>query len=393
MLKNPIAIFSEAKTQKDISFLAFSLSMFLLPISINFSTFLFISALILKLAQVFLKTTPLFSSKALKYSAIIGLVFFTYIILDSLMQAGVKNTFKFFDSEYSKLALLFLTPLLLRNKNGNKFVFLCFFFGVLTTVAIAFVSSLLSLQVFDRDIFSNLFDIHHTYISMFLLVVINYLLINLSSQKINKAILILFSIIILASITTIYFLDSKASIIIFIILFVIHFSAELSKKKAPWFLAALISIFIMFMLFNNKINVDYQSAFGFRLQIWETSLNVFKNNVIFGNLNLPEKDLLNYHHFLNGEYYFMDSDLNCHNQYISILMRFGVFGFVIFTLLAFNIFKYKNAKTNKLLFREFLGFGLITLSIFFIEDILSRHHGILFFTFFYNYYLVAIEDA
>ena len=56
------------------------------------------------------------------------------------------------------------------------------------------------------------------------------------------------------------------------------------------------------------------------------------------------------------------------------------------------MFKKTNPKTGKKTMREAIGFLTIIALIFYIENIMDRHHGIVFLTVFYNYYLVAIEN-
>lgn len=155
----------------------------------------------------------------------------------------------------------------------------------------------------------------------------------------------------------------------------------------------LVIILIVLSAFMNKVGVNYEKALDFRLQIWEVSFKEFEDNPLTGNLKLPEKDILNYHHYINGKYYFLDSDLNSHNQYLSILMRFGLIGFIVLFLYGINVFHKTNPGTSRIDVRELFGFFIIVLIICYIENILDRHHGIVYVTIFYNYYLVAIENA
>jgi len=146
-----------------------------------------------------------------------------------------------------------------------------------------------------------------------------------------------------------------------------------------------------FVFFNKKANVSYQRAMDFRLQIWDAGWAVFKKHMIFGDLQYPEKDALNYQHYLDGKYYFLDSDLNTHNQYLSFLMRFGILGAILFSFYAFYITKLTLKTRDRKELKTFFGFAIILLMVCYIENILNRHHGIVFFTVFYNYYLVKLS--
>ena len=85
MLKEALTLLKEIVSQRDISFLVFIISLFLLSLSINLSTFTLIVALFLKVIQVLLKRNKLYVSKTLKNAAIVGLLFFAYIIINSIL--------------------------------------------------------------------------------------------------------------------------------------------------------------------------------------------------------------------------------------------------------------------------------------------------------------------
>lgn len=394
MLESSLLIYKQRIKDKDVSFLALTLSMFLLPYSINLSSLVFLLSIGAKLQQIIFKKDELFINRSLKNVAVIGIVFFVYIILVSCIQAGLEETLLNFNSEFSKFSLFFLTPLLVRNNRDNVLIFKTFSLGVIGSVVFALFYSLFNNISFDRYVFASIYDLHHTYLSMFLLLIVNFYLYHLvnSKEKLNRSEKWIATIVILGSFMTIYRINSKVSMVIIVLLFILHLLPKFSLKRSFKYLIGVIAVFIVFLFFLKKINVNYEHALGFRMQIWEAAAKVFKGNMVFGSLEYPEKTTLNYQHYLDGKYYFLDCDLNCHNQYLSILMRFGIVGFLIFSMFAFNIFKHLKLNIKNPRIREFIGFLIIISSVFFIEDILSRHHGILFFTCFYNYYLLIIKN-
>ena len=395
MLKESVAILKETLERRDLSFFVFALSICLLPLSINFSTFTFIIAIAFKLIQFLLKRDQLFATKALKHSAIIGLCFFVYIEVNSILQTSIYNNFLHFETEYMHFALLFITPILLKKKRDNKLLMYALFLGVAISVLYVFFSAVIQNLTFDKYTFENRIDLHHTYLSMFILTFVNYSVVQKIIRKTKDSIALKILYVFLAALSfgIMYLLDSKVSVFIFLFLFLIHSLPELSKKNTGYYIAFLVLILIVISAFINKVNVNYERALDFRLQIWEVSFRIFENNPLFGNLTLPEKDILNYNHYINGKYYFLDSDLNSHNQFLSILMRFGFFGFLILFLFIVNVFRKVNPRTNKIDIREAFGFFIIILLVFYIENILDRHHGIVYATLFYNYYLVSLENA
>ena len=380
--------------QRDFSFLVFIISLFLLPLSINFSTFTLILALGLKVIQVIFTSKKLFASKVLKNSSLLGMVFFVFIILNSLFQADFSRTAELFNKQYSHFALLFLIPILLRDKKENKLLLYSFLCGTLITITIGFIVSILDGISFNRNIFLTYFDIHHTYLAIFLLFTFNHIIVktiqfNKELTNLNKMIIVF---ILFCVIAVMYVIKSKASMIIIVVLLAFYILSRFNRKKLPLYLGFLIAGMVLIYTFNNKIEISYENALDFRLQIWEQSVKVFKENPVLGDSELPEKDLLNYQHYLSGKYFFLDSDLNSHNQYLSILMRFGLVGSIILLLSALYAITLLINCDEIHIKNEFIGVSLIILFVFYIENILDRHHGIVFFAVFFNYYLVALEN-
>jgi hypothetical protein len=359
------------------------------------STFTLIVSVIIKLIQFLLKKSKPFENKALEHSARIGFLFFIFIIANSVIQTSLSQTVLNFEKSFMHFTVLFIIPFLLRDKERNKALLYMFFTGTLIALVFAFSYALVNKITFDRATFIHLFDIHHTYFSMYLLAIVNFSIIRIMYNRKNENHLRTAFLIALVAISlgVIYILDSKVSMIIFLMLLILHAFPTFSKKSSPFYMISFVIVLYVLFTFSNKASVNYKKALDFRLQIWEVSFNVFENNALFGNLKSPEKDILNYNHYLNGKYHYLDSDLNSHNQYLSVLMRFGVVGFLILMFYGINIFKNINNRTSKLEMREFLGFAAIVLTISYIENILDRHHGMVCVVFLYNYYLVCIENA
>lgn len=393
-LKDNTAIIKIAFKEKDYSFIALTVSLFLLPLSINLSTFALVVSLGLKVFQVFLFKQKTFQVKILKTSTYIGLGFFLFIIINSIIQTNLKYTFSVFENLFSHLVLFILIPLLLRRKKDNIILCYTLFLGVITACIYVFIATFFLNINFDRDAFETILDIHHTYLSMYLLFFVNFLLVSFIDGYKNNNVLAKASYITIISITffIIFILKSKVSIIIFVVILGGYLIISFSKHNTLKYLLIFLLLTLGIVLFNNKLNISYKNALDFRKEIWVQSLSSIKENIFFGNLKMPENDILNYKHYLSGKYYFMDSDLNSHNQYLSILLKYGVIGFFFLMLYPLNLVNSLNKSTTKKTMKEVVGFGVILLTIFYIENILDRHHGIVFFSVFYNYYLVAIQN-
>ena len=178
MLEESLIIIKERFSEKDYSFLCFALCICVLPLSINISTFLFISALALKVLQVLIRKDVLFATYAVKVSSIIGLILFLYIEINAISQTSFSIHLSQFEKLYMHYALFFLTPILFQNRSKNKLLIYAFFLGIICSVLYVFFYVLLNELTFDKHAFTNLLDIHHTYLSMFILTLVNYCIVQ-----------------------------------------------------------------------------------------------------------------------------------------------------------------------------------------------------------------------
>jgi O-antigen ligase len=379
---------------KDFAFLLLSLALFLLPLSINLSTFTLFLTLGLRLIQVFFLKQKLFRVKALKHSSLIGLFFFIYILLNSIIQNTFYYTISIFENEFSHLLLLVLIPILLRKKEDN--IILCYFLflGLMTACLYVFVMSFVLNIAFNKEIFIETLDIHHTYLSIYILFLVNFLLVKLFDKKQRKSYLnkIIYLSITILSLAIIFILGSKVSMINFALIFGTYLMSTFSRKNALSYIIIFSILILSLFLFNKRIGTSYEAALDFRLEIWKESVKSIKEHPFFGNLKMPEKDILNIKHYLTGKYYFMDRDLNSHNQYLSFFLKYGIFGVLISVFFVINLIGALNKSTSKNTIKEVIGFITIVLITFYIENVLDRHHGVVFCTIFYNYYLVAIQN-
>ncbi|MEM1339438.1 MAG: O-antigen ligase family protein [Bacteroidota bacterium] len=372
---------------KDFSFLVLILSFVLLPLSINLSSLALVVAIVLKILQAFFHKESAYPSKALLISSAIGLGLVFYIFIRSLFLEDFTLVLRSLE-ENTKYVLFFLAPLLIRKDDSNKLLIVGFFWGVIGSVVFAFSYAIITGVKFDREVFLHLFGIHHTYISMFMVFLLNPIL----GREGNTFPLVGKITVAMVFFYTIYNLDSKVSMAVFIVILIVHLIWYLNKKNFfIYFLLFLVALFV-FIRFNNKSGVDYRIALDYRVEVWEASIAQIKENVFFGSLEKDEKQLLNYQHFLSGKYYFLDRDINSHNQYLSVLLKFGVFGFLF--LLSYAIFFLFHLRKNfpSIKSREAFGFVMIITLICCIENIFDRHHGIVFFTTFYNYYIVLFTN-
>ena len=106
---------------------------------------------------------------------VLGLAFLSYIFIKSIFLKEFKFTIASLE-ENSKYVLLLLIPFMLQKKAPNRLLIFGLFLGVIICVVFALCYSFFNGIPFNRYVFSTLFDIHHTYLSMFFLLTFNYIL-------------------------------------------------------------------------------------------------------------------------------------------------------------------------------------------------------------------------
>ena len=116
-----------------------------------------------------------------------------------------------------------------------------------------------------------------------------------------------------------------------------------------------------------------------RAQIWISAVEVIKEHPVLGVGTGDVKDALmekyiQYNFYKSQEYRF-----NAHNQFLQIMVTFGLAGFAIFLTFLASIFWMSWKKRSVLLF----AFGLIGLVNFWTESMFEKQIGVMFFAFFF----------
>ena len=379
--------------EKDFSFIALVLTFFLLPLSINLSSIAFVVAVVLKIYQSTLLQFKLFYSESVQQSSVFALCFFCYIIINSIIQKDIQYTVAEFDRQFQHYALLFIAPMLLREYSFNKLLITSLSCGLTVALGYVLFICIITNTTFDQFAIQYYLDLHHTYLSLFLLFIINQLMAFVTEKGMMFNWLTAISIATFFFITfwLLYSVNSKASILVFVFLVIFYLAPKLSKKTAVKYGFVFLILALSIYMFISKLEQSYIDALEYRIQIWEAAVEAIKQKPFFGNLQDYEKNVINFQHYLNGKYYFLDSNLNSHNQYLSITLKFGLIGLIIFFIYLFHCCKsvYKKNSSNQ---RAFTGFLLIVFTIFIIENILVRHHGIVLFAFGINYFLISKNE-
>lgn len=187
-------------------------------------------------------------------------------------------------------------------------------------------------------------------------------------------------------------LSRKSAIIImggFFLVFIL-FNKKI-KVKIKVFILFITLVLIMGVVkfipdISNRFNdflvlFDYAnvSSSNLRLNLIDVSIDAIKEKPFFGYGIGDTKDILSdlehKNDFFNNKYY------NTHNQYLNFMLATGFLG-----LLLFIVFLYKNLQLAVLGSLEQFSVVLLFILLMFIENILDRQNGVIYFAVFINYF-------
>jgi len=220
--------------EKDFSFIALVLTFFLLPLSINLSSIAFVVAVVLKIYQSTLLQFKLFYSESVQQSSVFALCFFCYIIINSIIQKDIQYTVAEFDRQFQHYALLFIAPMLLREYSFNKLLITSLSCGLTVALGYVLFICIITNTTFDQFAIQYYLDLHHTYLSLFLLFIINQLMafVTEKGMMFNRLTAISIATFFFITFWLLYSVNSKASILVFVFLVIFYLAPKLSKKTA-----------------------------------------------------------------------------------------------------------------------------------------------------------------
>lgn len=130
------------------------------------------------------------------------------------------------------------------------------------------------------------------------------------------------------------------------------------------------------------------NSFTQRIVFMETALKIIKSNFLTGVGTGDVQDSFNEQYEKDNSPLPENRRLRAHNQHITFLLTFGVFGFII--VLIALIYPYIQAKG----YHDFLltVFFLIAMLSMFNEDTLETQTGVSFFSYFYTLFLLGIKQ-
>ena len=321
-----------------------------------------------------------------------------------------------FDLEVKLMLLLF--PLVFSTIDKSIFtprrivcVFAVFIAGCFIGTLVCFgnaVYNFTQTNSVDYFYYSNLSIFHHSgYFAMYLnfaIALIIYFLLTNWKQNLNKWKIGALSLLIIYFLIFIILLSSKAGMLTLIIIFLLTVSYLIIFEKR-YFQGALIFLMVCvlfigaFKLFPKSLNriiiaqealenrnkIEHGASEGTtgRLLIWENSLEIIRNNFLFGVGTGDVKDFLLEKYEENKFTYYQNKEFNAHNQYLQTFISLGLFGFLILllTLILPLAYAIKNKQFIYLFFLIIFSLNLL------VESMFETQAGVVFYAFFNSFLL------
>lgn len=267
------------------------------------------------------------------------------------------------------------------------------------------VSSLFTLPFMNHN-FSMPIGIHATYMSMytaFSILIFLYLFIKKPQLK-QRWFYIICIFILSAGLMQ---LSSRAVLIalLLIINFVFPFFLFQGNNKRKIFLvaASVVSLTaIMFIYTVDSFKTRYVSELRTdlsknarlientepRLARWNAIMELIKKSPVIGYGTGSEKKLLKEKYFEKGLYISYLNEFNTHSEYLSITVKMGVIGLLLFIYILYFGFASALKEGNIL----FLSFIIIISVVSISENILDLNKGIFFYGFFFPFFLWKAKE-
>jgi len=202
----------------------------------------------------------------------------------------------------------------------------------------------------------------------------------------SKAVIITLLITIFLSGLYIGYLRKKL-LLSFLISFLIIISTGIIVLRSPELSHRIMaSLGIIDDIVHHDTVSDYEST-SQRIEAWQSSLTVIKNNFLFGVGAGDVKEALIEEYSLNNYEYLVEKKLNSHNQFLQTFIATGIFGFSALMLMFIVPFVFSIRKKNYL----YLMFIIIMFINFLTESMLETQAGVVFYGFFNSVFFAFLS--
>ena len=360
----------------------------------------------------------------LKKSAVKPVFKWRTVILQSVFFVTVLSTFYSINkpegfNDWGKQIAIFLFPVFfclnpLDLKKYRPQLLLSFALVCTVTVIYLYTDALITIRHYQLPLsallsgafinhnFAEPIDMHATFFSMQLVIALVSLISILIKEKYKytRLFYLACSIILIAGLVQ---LSSKSVLIVLFILINIavpYFMLEGSKRWKFVIISSTLSlVLIAGILYSgafrerilNEFAIDLSKAktneiSDGRLVRWQVVTGLISKKPIIGYGSGSEMGLLSDAFFIHKLYNSYLSKLNAHNEYLSLWLKSGIIGLLIYTatlIWGFSI----NFKQKDLLFFTFL---LLIAIVSFSENLLDVDKGIIFYAFFFSFFIFSV---
>jgi O-antigen ligase len=259
-------------------------------------------------------------------------------------------------------------------------------------------------SAFTNHNFAEPIDIHATFLSLQIVIALIYLLSVLLKER-SKKMQLLYAGCVGILLVGLMQLSAKSVIIpLFFILNLVVPLFLLEGKRRFKFMTVTASLSVLliagvltFGFLKNRYvaNLKYDltltannQKFDSRLDRWSTAVGLIKKSPVMGYGAGSELGLLHESFFAKQYYNSFLNHLNSHNEYLSILLKSGIFGLLIY--LATLWFGFKQALKNKDVL--FFTFMLLIAFVSFSENLLDVDKGVIFYAFFFSFFIFSGDE-
>jgi len=339
--------------------------------------------------------------------------------------AGTLYTINFQQSllEWELDIPILLVPLIfcfnpLDLKKYRQNLLLIFALGCTATIGYLYLDALITIRhyrlpwssilspAFTNHNFSEPIDMHATFLSLQIAIALIYMLSRLVGERLNRSTALLYLFCSLVLTAGIIQLSSKS---IFAALFlVINFAIPwflLQGKRRLWYLliSGGLSCIMAVGIFNShalrdrfivELKEDLSSSFAGqtvepRLERWKVAVNLIQKSPIVGHGTGSEIQLLQEQFFAKKFYSSYIHRLNSHNQYLSFLVKTGIWGLSIYVLTLIYGFKQAIKRHDVIFFSFMMLISVVSLS----ENVLDADKGVMFYSIFLSYFVFVTEQS
>jgi O-antigen ligase len=297
-------------------------------------------------------------------------------------------------------------PLLLAFALGCTATILYLYFDAFITIKhYRFPLSAILSPAFTNHNFSEPINMHATFLSLQIAVSLAYLLSLLINEQLSQSNKFLYTFCCLVLMSGIIQLSAKSVVIaLFLILLVAfpYFLMRGSRRRQYIMVSVFVSCLAIIGIFNSRtfrdrywveLKEDLSPSFPGqtvepRLERWEIAAGLISKSPLIGYGAGSEIGLLQQKYFARKSYSSYLHRLNSHNEYLSFLIKSGIWGLAVYLATLAYGFKKAYRKRDVVFFSFMILIAVVSLS----ENVLDADKGVIFYSFFFSFFVFAAEQ-